>query len=272
MNVVVTGGSGGVGREVVARLRRQQVRTVAASRRTGVDLATGEGLAEVLADASVVVHLATNARFRRVDLDGTRRMIEILRRRADPPHLLYLSIVGCDRNPFLYYRAKYACELVLERSGLPVTVVRATQFHTLLRSIGEVGARGPVAVVPKDLAFQSCDPRWVADELVTLVLADAPLGYRRTSDLAGPERTTIAEVIELSRRAAGRRPGRLLTLPAVGGALRAFAAGANLPDPDAKVGGVGYRAWLRNPRPAGADGAGADRPEPGDASGDPAAR
>lgn len=244
MNVVVTGGSGSLGREVVARLRRQQVRTVAASRRTGVDLATGDGLPEVLADADVVVHLATNVRFRRVDLDGTRRIVEILRRRADPPPLVYLSIVGCDRNPFPYYRAKYACELVLERSGLPVTVVRATQFHTLLRFVGEFSARSPVAVAPKDLAFQSCDPRWVADELVELVLADAPSGYRRTNDLAGPERTTFAEVVELGRRAAGKVPAQLLTLPAVGGTLRAFAAGANLPGPDAKVGGVGYRAWL----------------------------
>lgn len=244
MNVVVIGGSGGLGREVVARLRRQQVPTVAASRRTGVDVATGEGLAEALADAGVVVHLATGPRFRRVDLDGTRRIVEILRRRVDPPLLVYLSIVGCDRNPFPYYRAKHACELVLERSGLPVTVVRATQFHTLLSSIGGFSARGPVAVAPKNLAFQSCDPRWVAEELAALVLADAPAGYRRTSDLAGPERTTFAEVVELGRRAVGRKPGRLLTLPAAGGTLRAFAAGANLPGPDAKIGGVGYRAWL----------------------------
>lgn len=246
MNVVVTGGSGGLGREIVTRLRRRQVRTVAASRRTGVDLATGEGLAEVLADAGVVMHLATSPRFRRVDLDGTRRIIEILRRRADPPPLVYLSIVGCDRNPFPYYRAKYACELVLARSGLPVTVVRATQFHTLLHSIGEVSARGLVVVAPKGLAFQSCDPRWVADELTALVLAGAPVGYRRTSDLSGPERMTFTEVVELGRRAAGKELGRLLTLPAVGGALRAFAAGANLPGPDAKIGGLGYRAWLTN--------------------------
>jgi uncharacterized protein YbjT (DUF2867 family) len=249
MNVVVTGGSGGLGREVVARLRNRQIRTVAASRRTGFDLATGEGVREALADADVVVHAATNVRFRKVDLDGTRRIVRILQERPQPPHLIYVSIVGVDRNPYPYYRAKYACELVLERSGLPVTVVRATQFHTLVQMIGKFSARGPIAVAPKDLAFQSCDHRWVADEVVSLTVADSPSGYRRASDLAGPDRTTFVEVVELARQAAGKGRPRLLTLPAVGGALQAFAAGANLPGPDAKIGGVGYRDWVRREEP-----------------------
>ncbi len=247
MNVVVTGGSGGLGREVVSRLRAHQVRVVAASRRTGFDLTTGEGVRTVLADADVVVHAATHPRFRKVDLDGTRRIVRILLERSQPPHVIYVSIVGVDHSPFPYYRAKYACELVLERSGLPVTVVRATQFHTLVRGLGQLGARGPIAVVPSGLAFQSCDHRWVADELAALVPADRPLGYRRTSDLAGPDRTTIGEVIQLAREAAGKGHSRLVTLPAVGGILKSFAAGSNLPGPDAKIGGVGYRDWLREP-------------------------
>ena len=245
MNVVVTGGSGNLGREVGSRLRDRGVRTVAASRRTGFDLSTGEGVRAVLADADVVVHAATNPRFRKVDLDGTRRIIRILRERSQPPHLIYVSIVGVDRNPFPYYRAKYACELVLERSGLPVTVVRATQFHIRVRGLGQAGVHGPIAVVPRDLAFQSCDHRWVADEVATLVAADRPVGYRQASDLAGPDRTSIAEVIHLARQAAGKDPARLITLPAVGGILQAFAAGANLPGADAKIGGIGYRDWLR---------------------------
>ena len=244
MNVVVTGGSGALGREVVSRLRGRRIRTVAASRRTGFDLATGEGVREGLADADVVVHAATNLRFRKVDLDGTRRIVRILQERSRPPHLIYTSMVGVDRNPFPYYRAKYACELVLERSGLPVTVVRATQFHTLVQALGRTSARAPVAIAPEGLAFQSCDHRWIADELVSLALAGAPLGYRRSSDLAGPERTTFVEVVELARQAVGKGRPRVLTLPVVGGTLQAFAAGANLPGPDAQIGGLGYRDWL----------------------------
>ena len=180
-----------------------------------------------------------------MDLDGTRRMIEILRERTDPPHLVYISFVGCDRNPYPYHRAKYACELVLERSGLPVTVVRATQFHTLVAAIARVCALPPVAVLPKGMAFQPCDTRWVAEQFVSVALAEAPTGFRRAPDLAGPELVTIAEAVHLARAAAGRRSAPTITVPALGGALRAFAAGANLPEPGARIGGTGYREWLR---------------------------
>lgn len=246
MNVVVTGGSGGLGREVVSRLRARQLRAVAASRRTGVDLATGEGLREVLADATVVVHAATHpTRFRRVDLNGTRRMVAILQERPDPPHLVYVSIVGCDRNPYPYYRAKYACELVLERSGLPVTVVRATQFHSLVATIARAVGRTPVTLQPR-MSFRSCDHRWVADRLVETVLAAPASGYRRAADLAGPERTTLAEAVNLVRRAAGKPPARAIIVPAIGGPMHAFAAGANLPGPDAVIGGSSFTEWLRS--------------------------
>ena len=243
---MVTGGSGGLGREVVSRLRDRDHKVIVASRRTGVDLSTGEGLRGVLRCGEVIVHAASHPlRYRRVDLDGTRRMIRILRERPDPPHLIYVSIVGCDRNPYPYYRAKYACELVLERSGLPVTVVRATQFHTLVTALAGIFGRGPVSVQPQ-MTFQSCDTSWVADRLVETALAEPPPGYRRAADLAGPERTTLGEAVNLVRQAEGKPPARAFRLPAVGGALKAFAAGTNLPGPDAVIGGSAYREWLRS--------------------------
>jgi uncharacterized protein YbjT (DUF2867 family) len=247
--VVVTGGTGGLGREVVARLRDRDNRVMAASRRTGVDLRTGEGLRRVMQGADVIVHAASHpTRYRKVDLDGTRRMIKILQDRPDPPHLVYVSIVGCDRNPYPYYRAKYACELVLERSGLPVTVVRATQFHTLVATLAGIFAHGPVSVQPQ-MAFQPCDHLWVADRLVEAAVGEPPPGYRRASDLAGPEVTTLGEAVELVRRKAGKSRSRAITLPAVGGMLKAFAAGTNLPGPDAVIGGLGFGEWLRTVRP-----------------------
>ena len=207
MKIVVIGGSGGLGREVMQRLRKGGADAIAASRRTGVDLATGEGLVPVLGDADVIVHAARHPlRYRRVDLDGTRRMISVLQDRPNgrpAPHLVYVSIVGCDRNPYRYYRAKYASELVLERSGLPVTVVRATQFHTLVAAIAGAVSHGPVALVPP-ISFQSVDHRWVAERLAETALAAAPDGYRRGTDLAGPERTTLAEAIGMLRRHDGR--------------------------------------------------------------------
>ena len=155
MRIVVTGGSGPLGSEVVRRLEARGATVTSASRRTGVDLATGTGLETALDGVDCVVHAASHRlRSRSVDLDGTRRMIKILANRSAPPHVIYISIVGCDHIPLRYYRVKYACELALERSQLPVTVVRATQFHNLIEQIVRTATLGRLALVARGMSFQ----------------------------------------------------------------------------------------------------------------------
>ena len=245
MKIVVTGGRGPLGAEVVRRLEGGGATVTSASRRTGVDLATGAGLEAALEGVDCVVHAATHRlRPRRVDLDGTRRMIKILARQSPPPRVVYISIFGCDRIPQHYYRAKYACELVLERSRLPVTVVRTTQFHTLIEQIARTATLGPLALVAKGMSFQPCDHRWVAAELTDIALGPAPSGYQRALDRAGPERVSLAEAAALICAKEGKPPPRVITLPAMGGTLRGYEAGANLPGPDAKIGGLSFREFL----------------------------
>ena len=234
-----------LGTEIVRRLEARGATVTSASRRTGVDLATGKGLEAAFHAADCVVHAATHRlRHRRVDLDGTRRIIKILASRSTPPHLIYVSIVGCDHSPLRYYRAKYASEMVLERSQLPVTVVRATQFHTLVAAVARAATPGPVAFVPRGMSFQPCDHRWVASQLADIALGTAPPGYDRAVDRAGPERLSLADAVELIRAKEGKGSPRLITFPAVGGTLRAFEAGANLPDGDTKIGGSSFREFL----------------------------
>jgi len=109
MAVVVAGGTGGLGSELVPELTARGTDVIQASRRTGFDLATGKGVAEVLSSAEVIVHAASHPlRYRRVDLDGTRRIIQLANDAGHRPHIVYVSIVGCDRNPYQYYRAKWA--------------------------------------------------------------------------------------------------------------------------------------------------------------------
>jgi uncharacterized protein YbjT (DUF2867 family) len=245
MRIVVLGGTGLLGAEVVRRLEAHGVTVTAASRRTGVDLATGAGLESALQRVDCVIHAAVHSlRHRTVNLDGTRRTIKILVDRPRPPHVIYPSIVGCDRSPLSYYRAKYASEMVLERSKLPVSVLRATQFHTLIARIARTATTGPLAWVPRGMSFQPCDHHWIATELAALALGPAPSGYDRAADRAGPERVSLAEVATLLRAAEGKPPPRLITIPAIGGALRAYEAGTNLPDAGTKIGGSSFREFL----------------------------
>jgi uncharacterized protein YbjT (DUF2867 family) len=230
MRIVVTGGRGVLGTEIVRRLEARGATVTSAFRRTGVDLATGEGLEAAFHAADCVVHAATHRlRHRRVDLDGTRRMIKILANRSAPPHLIYVSIVRCDRIPQRYYRVKYACELALERSKLPVTVLRATQFHTLITELASTVTIGPLAFVPRGMSFQPCDHRWIAAELADVALGPAPSGYQRAADRAGPELLSLAEAVRLLRAKDQKPVPRLITIRPIGATLAAFEAGADFP-------------------------------------------
>ena len=88
---------------------------------------------------------------------------------------------------------KYACEMALERSRLPVTVLRATQFHSLIARIVRTATIGRLALVDRGMSFQPCDHRWIAGELADLALGSAPGAYSRLADHAGPERVSLAE-------------------------------------------------------------------------------
>jgi uncharacterized protein YbjT (DUF2867 family) len=245
VKVVVTGGNGRLGREIMTGLRANGATATAASRRTGVDLSTGVGLRAALEDADVIVHAASHpTRYRKVVLDGARRIVKIINERPDTAHLVFVSVVGCDRNPYPYYRARWASEIALERSGLPVTVVRATQFHTLVESLARVFGRGPVSVQPR-IAFQPCDHRWLAGEIVAIALGEPPPAYQRVTDLAGPEQIGLREAVELVRESEGKPPPRVFQLPVVGGTLTAYAWGTNLPDAQARIGGPSFTSWLR---------------------------
>ena len=245
MRVVVTGGAGHLGGSVLRVLEARGASVVSASRRTGVDLATGAGLAAVLAGADVVVHAATSPlHARRVDLGGTRRLVEVARGASRPPHLVYVSIVGCDANPYPYYRTKHACEQALAESGLPATVVRATQFHPLLATLARAARPFGLGLDVPGVGAQPCDVGWLAEQLADVVSGPAPDGFRRAADLAGPERVTLAEAVRLVAEHDGRRRPPVLRLPALGAVARSFAQGSNLPGPDAQAGGTGFRGWL----------------------------
>lgn len=230
MTILVTGGTGVLGREVVRRLEdRADVRVLSRrpQDRPGFvrgDLDTGEGLAEAVAGADVIVHCASSADYRRPqrDVEGTRRLIEAASKAT--PHLVYISIVGVDRIPFGYYRAKLASERLVEASGLPWTTLRTTQFHDLALLFLMLLAKGPVALVPRGFQGEPVDVGEVADRMAALALGD-PIG--RAPDMGGPRVEDGEEMMRLYLAATGKRRPVVRT-PLPGRVAAAFRAGGHL--------------------------------------------
>lgn len=251
MRIVVTGGSGDLGGRVVRELTSRGHDAVGASRRSGVDLATGSGLDAVLEGADAVVHSASSqTRPQSVDVAGASRIGEALRRTGSPAHVVSISIVGSNRVPYAYYRAKVDSEHALKEADVPATVLRATQFHSLAAFFATAGRVGPLSVSIGNMRIQPVDIDWVAQRLTDYATGPAPSGYRRATDIAGPTAYTADEVAERIATHDGRKTPRVVRIPPLLPVLRAFADGGNLPGPEAEIGGRSFEEWLADqPRP-----------------------
>ncbi|MGK5630174.1 SDR family oxidoreductase [Streptomyces sp. URMC 123] len=247
--ILVTGGTGTLGRLVVARLLSagHEVRVMSRhpepageaprGRRWAVaDLLTGEGVEAAVGSSGAIAHCATSSNGKK-DVEATRRLTEAARA-AGCPHLLYISIVGCDEVPFGYFKGKLAAERLVEESGVPYTILRATQFHDFVRGLLAATAKLPLMPVP-GFAYQPIEAGEVADRMAEL-MAGGPAG--RVPDMGGPE---ILEATDLARRylrATGRRRAVVpVRLP--GRTFRAYRRGGHL-TADHAVGRVGFDQYL----------------------------
>jgi uncharacterized protein YbjT (DUF2867 family) len=238
--ILVTGGTGRLGRKVVRRLRAEGREVRVLSRREGAglctgDLATGAGIDAALAGVGVVVHCATSTRG---DAEATRNLVQAATR-AGKPHLVYVSIVGIDAiASWSYPKAKLDCERLVMESGLPWTVLRVTQFHEYVLAGARKLAWLPVVPAPAGFHIRPVDTGEVADRLAELALG-GPAG--RVPDLAGPEVTDWVEVQRGYLRASGKR--RLVVPVRIPG-TRAVRAGGLLPAGEFTVGRRTWRGYL----------------------------
>ena len=236
--VLVTGATGTLGREVVRLLVARGVAVRGLSRRVraacaGVewvvgDLVTGEGIAAAVAGVETVVDCATTQG--KKDVAALGRLVAQARE-AGVRHLVYVSIVGIDRVPVAYYRAKLGCERVLEESGLGWTVLRATQFHDLLLKAFDLSAKLPVFPVVSGALIQPVEVREVAEHVAELVGRE-PAGF--APEVGGPRVRSYRELAEAYLRASGRRR-LLLPLRIPGASGRSLRAGG-LTAPERAVG------------------------------------
>lgn len=249
--ILVTGGTGTLGQQVVSRLLEvgREVRVLSRRSRTSQDglvfatgdLATGEGLPAAISGARTVVHCASN---RKGDAEATRNLVRAVAQEkqnsseAGPPHLVYISIVGVDRFPHGYFKAKLEAEGAIAHSGLPWTTLRATQFYELIAKGASRLAKLPVIPVPAGFVVQPVESGEVAARLAELALGE-PSG--RVPDMAGPQILSFADLIRMYLRATGRRPRPVVPVWTPGiGPIR---AGALYPQPGAEP-TLGHRTWL----------------------------
>jgi uncharacterized protein YbjT (DUF2867 family) len=249
--ILVTGGTGTLGRLVVRRLREAGcvVRVLSRSSHeaedgirflTG-DLATGEGIEAAVDGVTAIVHCAGS---NKGDAGLTRNLVRAASSQPGPPHLAYISVVGSDRIPtvsrvdramFGYFESKREAERVVADSGLPWTTLRATQFHDLMLTVAQQMAKLPVVPLPAGFRVQPVEADEVAARLVGLTLGE-PAGL--VADMGGPRVYGASELLRGYLRATKRRrPIVPLWLP--GKAARVFRAGGNLAPEQA----VGRRTW-----------------------------
>jgi uncharacterized protein YbjT (DUF2867 family) len=244
--VLVAGGTGTLGQIVVDQLLSSgaDVRVLSRGRRrhrhsdiehVRGDLRTGVGLDAAVSGVDTIVQCAEHVHH-----------LVAAAKRADSPHLLYTSIVGIDRVPFGFYRRKLADEQLIATSGLPWTVLRATQFHDLIAVLLRVLTKPPVLILPADWRFQPVDVREVGNRLALLALGQA---VGRAPDFGGPQVRAISDLARSYLEIVGkRRPILPVWLP--GQVFRAYRSGAHLA-PEHTDGTITFEQYLNGQLAAG---------------------
>jgi uncharacterized protein YbjT (DUF2867 family) len=244
MKIVVIGGTGLIGSKTVAILRQGGHEVVAASPQSGVNTITGQGLKEVMIGAQAVIDLANSPSFEDkavLEFFATSgRNLAAAETASGVRHHVALSIVGTDRSDNGYFRAKLAQEKLIVASGIPYTIIRATQFMEFLRGIADAGTDGNVVRISSGL-FQP-----IAADDVAPIVAEVALAAPRNGivEIAGPEPAPLNEFVARYLKAVGD-PREVVRDPAA----RYFGARVEerslVPLGEARLGRIGLDEWLR---------------------------
>jgi uncharacterized protein YbjT (DUF2867 family) len=250
MKIVVIGGSGLIGSKLVAKLDEQGHQAVPASPDTGVDTLTGEGLADALAGASVVVDVSNAPSFEDAAVleffDRSTRNLLAAEAAAAVEHHVALSVVGTERlTESGYFRAKLAQEQLIEQSSIPYSIVRATQFYEFMDRIAADATDANAVRLPPVLIQP------MAADDVASALARTAVGVPAdgTVEIAGPDQFRLDELIR-GRLRAGGDTREVIADPHA--AYFGITPGERtlLPGDDAQIAETSYEDWLRQPATA----------------------
>jgi uncharacterized protein YbjT (DUF2867 family) len=267
--VLVAGGTGALGRQVVPELLQAGYTVRILSRQPASagqwpqiewvqgDLASGSGVREAVADVDTIIHAVTDAgityenvswsAFLRkallkhdptVDVNGTKLLLEYARA-AGVEHCIYVSIVGIEHIPFAYYRHKLEAEALVRESGVPWSIARATQFYPLVDALLRISNKGPVLMLTTDFLQQPVDARDVARYLCSCV-QQGPAGM--LPDFGGPEILTLGDMARTWLEARNEHR-RILKMPLPGKTARGIRQG-ELTCPGQKRGTITWAEWV----------------------------
>jgi uncharacterized protein YbjT (DUF2867 family) len=248
--ILVTGGTGTLGRQVVSRLRDAGYGVRVFSRKDhddsdGIEFVKGDllgdqGIQSAVEGVSIVVHCAGGPKG---DGEATSNLVRAALG-CQVEHLVYISVIGADRVPqiggidrkmFGYFGAKLAAERAIVDSGLAWTTLRAAQFHDLMFKVAQAMAKLPLIPIPAGFRFQPVDSGEVAARLVQVALG-SPAGL--LADIAGPRVYGMDELLNIYLRTRGKKR-LMMPLHIPGQAAGALRAGANLAPEQA----IGRRTW-----------------------------
>jgi uncharacterized protein YbjT (DUF2867 family) len=249
MKLVIIGGTGLIGSKLVAKLREHGHEAVAASPDTGVNTLTGEGLADALQGASVVVDVSNSPSFEDAAVmefftTSTRHLLEAAGA-AGVTHFVALSVVGTERLPESgYLRAKMAQESLIKKSSIPYSIVEATQFFEFVKRIAAEATTGNTVHLPHVL-FQPI----AADDVAKAVgkIATGP-PINGVVEIGGPEQFRFDEFIRAGL-AAQQDPREVIVDPHARYFGTVLSERSLVPDEGARLGEIRFEEWLSQPVP-----------------------
>jgi uncharacterized protein YbjT (DUF2867 family) len=247
MKIIIIGGTGLIGSKLVPKLREHGHEALAASPNTGVNSVTGEGLAEALKGASVVVDVSNapaweDAAVMKFFETGTRNLLSY-EAAAGVGHHVALSVVGTDRMlESGYFRAKIAQENLIKGSSIPYSIVRATQFFEFVKGISDISTDGDKVRLPHVL-FQPMAADDVASA-VGKVTMGAPVNG--TVEVGGPEKFRLDELVRQAL-ASWKDPREVVADPHARYYGVEVSERTLIPDDGAQLGQTRFADWLKQP-------------------------
>jgi uncharacterized protein YbjT (DUF2867 family) len=249
--ILVTGGTGALGTDLVKRLSQTSHTIRITSRKpkpadtkfewAQVDFETQTDFSEAVRDVDTIVHCASSSvrNTYQSDVIGTQNLLASVKK-ASIKNFIFISIVGIDRIPFGYYKHKLAIEKLIQESGVPYTINRIAQFHGFIDMLLGFERKLPVLVVPTQWQAQTIDTRDVAQYLMPFI-ENAPTG--RIDNVAGPQVMRVGEMARMWRDVQGmHRP--IVQMPTLGAVAHGFGQGYNTA-PDKAYGSMTWADYLQ---------------------------